>query len=43
LAQRAQNDEITPNERAELESYLHVSNLLAVTQSQARQFLKCTP
>jgi hypothetical protein len=40
LAERAQASEVSPVERAELESYLHVSNLLAVMQSKARQFLK---
>lgn len=40
LAERAQAAELEPKERDELESYLHVSNLLAVMQSKARQFLR---
>ena len=43
LAQRAQGDVLTSDERSELESYLHVSNLLAVMQSQARKFLGSEP
>jgi hypothetical protein len=40
LAQLAQRGEIAEHERQELESYLHVSNLLAVMQSEARHVLK---
>ena len=42
-AQRAQTGGLQPVERGELESYLHVSNLLAVMQSKARQFLRSDP
>ena len=40
LARRSQTGTLKGKEREELESYLHVSNLLAVMQSKARQFLK---
>ncbi len=40
LAERSQDGALTPEERDELEGYVHVSNLLAVMQSKARQFLK---
>jgi hypothetical protein len=40
LAERAQAAELTLAEHDELNSYLHVSNLLAIMQSKARQFLK---
>lgn len=40
LARRSQTGTLKGEEREELESYLHVSNLLAVMQSKARQFLK---
>ena len=40
LAQRAQEAALDDVEREELESYLHVGNLLSVMQSKARQFLK---
>ena len=43
LAARAQDGDLNAEERAELESYLHVSNLLAVMQSKARQFLRSDP
>src|SRR5436190_17073489 len=36
LAERSEAGTLTPEERAELESYLHVGNLLAVMQSRAR-------
>jgi hypothetical protein len=39
LAEANRNGELSPDERAELESYLHVSSLLAVMQSEARRFL----
>jgi hypothetical protein len=39
LAQLAQSGELSEEERAELDSYLHVSNLLAVMQSKARRSL----
>jgi hypothetical protein len=40
LVDRGQSGRLTEDERQELESYLHVSNLLAVMQSEARQALK---
>lgn len=40
LAERSQDGALTKEEREELESYIHVSNLLAIMQSKARQFLK---
>jgi hypothetical protein len=43
LAERAQLGQLTNQEQAELESYLHVGNLLAVMQSKARRFLKHHP
>ena len=43
LSERAQRGTLTAGEREELDSYLHVSNLLAVMQSRARQFLKSVP
>ena len=43
LAERAQTGKLNADERAELGSYLHVSNLLAVMQSKARQFLGSAP
>jgi len=39
LAQLAQRGALSDDERAELDSYLHVSNLLAVMQSKARRSL----
>ena len=43
LAGRAQAGELDGDEHAELRIYLHVSNLLAVMQSKARQFLVSAP
>jgi hypothetical protein len=43
LAERAQGGELTAEESAELESYLHVGNLLAIMQAKARQFLRPDP
>ena len=40
LAERSQDGALTKEEREELESYIHVSDLLAIMQSKARQFLK---
>ena len=40
LAERSQAGTLTESEREELEGYVHVSNLLAVMQSKARQFMK---
>ncbi len=39
LAQLAQRGNLSEDERAELDSYLHVSNLLAIMQSKARRSL----
>jgi hypothetical protein len=39
LAQLAQSGDLSEDDRAELDSYLHVSNLLAVMQSKARRSL----
>ena len=36
LAERSESGELTDEERAEFDSYLHVGNLLAVIQSKAR-------
>ena len=35
LAERSESGELTDEERAEFDSYLHVGNLLAVIQSKA--------
>ena len=43
LAERSEAGTLTPEERAELESYLHVGNLLAVMQSRARVALQRKP
>lgn len=43
LAQGAQSGRLTEEERIELESYLHVSNLLVIMQSEARQVLHSVP
>ena len=40
LAEQAQQGKLTNEGQAELDSYLHVSDLLTVMQSKARQFLK---
>jgi hypothetical protein len=40
LATRAQFGQFTNQEQAELDSYLHVSNLLALMQSKGRRLLK---
>jgi hypothetical protein len=40
LAERSQTGELTVEERAEFDSYLHVGNLLAVIQSRARLALR---
>ncbi|HYI94643.1 MAG TPA: hypothetical protein VEX68_13945 [Bryobacteraceae bacterium] len=39
LAQLARRGNLSEDERAELDSYLHVSNLLAIMQSKARRSL----
>lgn len=43
LADRAESGLLTPAEEAELDSYLHVGNLLAVMQSKARVVLGVQP
>jgi hypothetical protein len=40
LAERSEDGELTDEERAEFDSYLHVGNLLAVIQSKARLALR---
>jgi len=36
LAQRSEGGDLTPEEEAEFDSYLHVGNFLAIMQSKAR-------
>ena len=43
LAEGARQGNLTRDETAELDSYLHVGSLLSILQSQARRFLKCEP
>ena len=40
LSERAQQGKLTSQEQVELDSYIHVSNLLAVMQSKGRRALK---
>jgi len=40
LAERSESGELTDEERAEFDSYLHIGNLLAVMQSRARVALR---
>jgi hypothetical protein len=40
LAARSRDGEISPEEEAELDSYIHVGNLLAIMQSKARVYLR---
>jgi|SRR3954452_1110408 len=40
LAERAREGALTPEETAELDSYLHVGSLLSILQSKARRLLK---
>jgi hypothetical protein len=40
LAERSEAGELTDEERAEFDSYLHIDNLLAVIQSRARLALR---
>ena len=40
LSELARQGKLTPQEQAELDSYIHVSNLLAVMQSKGRRALK---
>lgn len=43
LAERSQSGALTAAEQEELDSYLHVGNLLAVIQSKARAALRQKP
>ena len=43
LAERSEDGTLTSEERAELDGYLHVGNLLAVIQSKARVALNRKP
>jgi hypothetical protein len=40
LSQKAQEGTLTPAERAELDEYIRVADLLAILQSRARQALR---
>lgn len=40
LSELAQEGKLAPQEQAELDSYIHVSNLLAVMQSKGRRALQ---
>ncbi|HZL56419.1 MAG TPA: hypothetical protein VFC21_05030 [Bryobacteraceae bacterium] len=40
LAVRSRDGEISPEEESELDSYLHVGNLLTIMQSKARVYLR---
>lgn len=40
LAERAREGNLTAEETAELDSYLHVGSLLSIMQSKARRFLE---
>ena len=40
LAERAREGILSPEETAELDSYLHVGNLLTIMESKARKYLK---
>ena len=40
LSELARHGKLSDQEQAELDSYIHVSNLLAVMQSKGRQALK---
>lgn len=43
LSERARQGSLTPEETAELDSYLHVGTLLSILQSRARRLLKSEP
>lgn len=43
LAERAREGSLTPEEAAELDSYLHVGSLLSILQSKARRLLQSEP
>ena len=40
LAERAREGSLTPEETAELDSYLHVGSLLSIVQAKARRLLQ---
>lgn len=40
LAERSRDGELSPEEAAELDSYVHVGNMLSIIQSRARVYLK---
>ena len=40
LAEKCNEGELTPHERAEYEAYVRVGDLIAILQSKARRFLK---
>ena len=40
LSERAREGSLTPQESAELDSYLHVGSLLSILQSKARRILQ---
>ena len=40
LSERAREGQLTPHDQAELDSYIHVGNLLAVMQSKGRRALQ---
>ena len=40
LSDLARGGTLSPSDKAELDSYIHVSNLLAVMQSKARRSLR---
>ncbi len=43
LAEKARESRLTPEEDTELDSYIHVGNLLAILKSKARKSLRDTP
>jgi hypothetical protein len=40
LAERARDGDLSADEQAELDSYLHVGNLLTIMQSNSRVYLR---
>lgn len=43
LSELARQGTLTPQEQAELDSYIHVTNLIGVMQSKARRSLRAAP
>lgn len=43
LSELARQGTLTPHEQAELDSYIHVTNLIGVMQSKARRSLRAAP